>query len=638
MASREALMVGIRIGATDETGSVIQRLVDNANSKMSGLVAGFAATGFAYKIKEALVSASDTFAEQQSATTKLRILEMSNLGKVNEQVYGSEEKFLRGLSGTYGKSIEEYARMVVIMRQNRLSAGDIMGDVGDEGAKLAKVLDNMDPAKAGLFFARLKNDLGVMPSQMGQLANMAYKMTNLGVGETPEHSMEELTNFYARAGLGARVLGLHGAKDAEDLGKLGAVFMAKGFKGQIAGTSFSKIFDGLRDTEKQGKAAMAASRFGIKLSFFDKAGQFKGLENFKNQLAKLSKLTIQQRQAVLKSFSTKQGLTTEEVEYLSVFSKEIDEMGKQYDSLANLNDAFKEVNGTLAAQNDATEKAKLNMKAAFGAATAQDVGRLNNLLKGTYQDLSNFATAHPTVTGFTEEIAGAGSVLVGFWGTLKGIGKFFPVFGEAAGAVASKIAGLISGLGELLAIKGFYDYSDKDAKENPNTMFAQNTKFYNGRIEGNKNVGLEKDGLIKELQAEQANLYWRSAKAVSGFINYAGGDKFYDALYGSKMNWYLPTENTYSKYNRFMGGQLSCPGSPGFNANDPYSYYKTTDYNKSQSASNNLPPFTYAPNLIMSTGTAGLTKEDVLKLMKQNSDNLVDLINKANERKKQMSY
>ena len=614
MASRKELEVGIRLFGIDDASGTINK----AMSSMNGAVGGLIQTGLGVGTLAMIKDASNAYADQEFSFANLRIMEMNKLGKVNEDVYGKEVNYIKGLSDTYAKSTSDYTKMAVILRQNRISGADMMGGIGETSAKLAKVFDNMAPDKAGLFFARLKNDMAVPIDQMDKLADMAFRVKNLGVGENAEDALHQMTMFYARASLGARVLGLHGAKDAEDLGKLGAVFMVKGFKGQIVGTSFSKIFDGLRDTERQGKVKKVAGLYGIDMQFFNKSGVFLGIENFNKQLAKTANLSTQARAAIFKSFSTKQGLTTEEVEYLGKFAGEVKEIGAQYDNMAHLNDAAKEIIKTLQIQNDKTENAKLNMKAAFGKATLQDVQLLNKFLQGTYKGLEDLATEHPKLAGVMQEFGAGAATLTVLIGGLKTLGALNPTFTAIAAGLTRAFGPLLLAAAalEVLNLSGQWAEDKKNkalASGQPMGMHDRNTDFFDKMIEQDRGKSMfDSSNMINS---------WRLKKMLHGLVGGVGGEGFYDAT----MKNYAPNadELKQQEYDRkhFLG--MSSIGD-------------AQGWNKAVAAPSTQ--LTYSPQFVMDAAGQNMSAKELDAILKQHSQVLMDTINRVSERNRRTTY
>ncbi len=613
------LKIAVVLGAQDNMSSVVESAVARSKNSMSGLNGATFAKGLmgaagAYGGMAAFKSMNDKFESQQYSLANLRIMEMNKLGKVNEAVYGKEEKYITDLSAKYSKSVEDYTKMVVVLRQNRISPEDIMGGIGETTAQLSKVFDNMDPDTGALFFARLKNDMGVSAKDMSALANMAFKLKNIGVGKDANETLYELTEAYSKASIGAKVLGMGGAKDAEDMGKLMGVFLSKGLSGSTVGTSFRKIFDGIRDVDRQKKVLEASSKYGIRMTFFDENGNFQGLPNFINQLAKLRRLTTEQRAEVLKSFSGKQGLSNEEVEYLSKFGGDIEEINNQYDNLTNLTDAVKELTGTLRIQKSVMKSNFENMQAAFGKSMQDDMGRVYSILNSMTLAAKKFADTHPSITRMSTEFALMASGAGGLYGSLLLAGRYIPTLGAmlegiAAGTFFTAFASITASLliGKEILTK-FSHEAEKQKNLNPNSEKSRLIKGYDSIIEN------PETGVIKRNMA-------RLMKAGIGGNTFLFGDKSEGSGFDVKRK--------KDAYDWAHGGREASEAR--YKANSSFYYNK---------ANGGGAPITYSPTInITGNGVNGeVTKENISALLRGNIDELVGMLRRENDRQGNMSY
>lgn len=610
MASRQPLQVGIRIGAKDDASAVISGMVNRANSSMKGLAAGLAAYGAGSMMKNVFGNITDKYSDQEYSLASLRIMEMNKLGKVNEQVYGDEEAFIKGLSNKYAKSVEEYTNMVVLLRQNRLTPQDILGGIGETTAHLGKVFDNMEPRTAALFFARLKNDMRVSSKEMDHLANMAFKLKNIGVGGGDANmTIHELTEAYGKAGLGAVNLGLGGARDAEDLGVLMGTFIAKGITGQTTGNNFRRIFDGLRDPERVGKVTARAAQYGVHVSFYDGQGRFKGIRHFEHELKRIGKLSIQQRAEVLKPFSGKQGLSTDFLEYLAKFGKDVEEIRGQYEGITDLDSALNEVMKTQRIINAQTESAKENMSAAFGKSVSGDVKKYNEVLRSVYITITDIVGNHPELTKVTLEIAGAAGALGSVIGGFKALSMLNPIFGKIAAGITSAFAPVMSVLAALEILN--YSYSSADSKAaKAGGKYAENNAFFNERIEANK----EEDAMI-------ATNFWRFKKAAHSLSRSLFGKTYYE---GDLVN------NERKDYNQSIGDYWAEKFPGLFGPSKSGTWLGMSSLAKTQGYGGQI---NYAPTI-----NSSLSQDTVNQILKNHTDTLMRALENEQRRQANMSY
>ena len=131
----------------------------------------------------------------------------------------------------------------------------------------------MDPGVIAEFAARMRNDMGIPVSDMGKMMDVIARTRNVGVGKTGQETVTEMNEYFSKVGLGLANLHVGGVQTGSDMAALGAVFMRRGISGQMVGTNFRRILDGLRDPERSGKANAVANQYGKNLEFFDKAGK-----------------------------------------------------------------------------------------------------------------------------------------------------------------------------------------------------------------------------------------------------------------------------------------------------------------------------------------------------------------------------
>lgn len=607
--AKRVLETAVILGAKDEMSSVVASAVSKAKGSLadlsggSALVKGLLGGGLAYGAKAMLDDSMEAYKQQEYTLANLRVLAMER-GKVNEELYAREEKFVTELSRMYSKSKEDYAKMFAIGLTNRISPEDMMGGIGESAAKLAKVFDNMAPDKAMLFFSRLKNDLRVSTSEMEKMANVIFKEKNLGVGINAEDTVQQLTEAYAKAGLGATNLGLEGAKAAEDLGILMGVFIAKGISGQTVGNNFRRIFDGIRDPEKMNKVLGRGKEYGIKLNFFDENGQFT-VKNFEQQLGKLSKVSTQARAYILNPFSGKQGLSTDFLEYLAKYGEDIKVFEDQYSKVADLNDAVKELQGTLLIQESITETNKVNLKATFGKAMADDIKYFNKLVNEAVLSLDDLVTQYPELAKVTGEFVLMGSAAAGLYGGLTMAGSYIPALnGMLTSLAANGFWGVLgSAAASLMLFKEWYSWSSKQAQ----TQIQNNPTGEREKIMAGYNEIIEdpKTGFIKRQLA-------RGIRAgIATNISLFGDD--------------LPEQEQKAKM-----ASRTAPASP-FNP-------------RSVSASfgiNGVPTstaITYSPQITITGTGANITKEDFQTVLRGNLDEMMGMINREQRRQGNLTY
>lgn len=458
----KALKIAVILSAVDNMSATVKTAFGNLQSELlkgGALVAGGIGLG------QSLVDFTESFQNMEDAAAKAKISMMGPGAVLDPAVLSEVTNFAAHLSEEYGNTTANYLDMVRVMRNNRLTESDIMGGAGKAAAMFGELF-NILPKESALFAARMKNDMRVAVADMPLMLDLAARLHNAGVGTTGSETIQELTEFYGKAGLGATNLGVSGLEDTKKLGALGGIFMAKGLSGQTVGTNFRRIFDGLRDAERMGKVTNASLASGVKLEFF-KDGKFAGIENFTNQLAKLQGLDPQKVDAILKPFSGKQGLSTDFLDYLVKFgSTDLAEFNERLDDQANLQEKVTVSLDTLSMHILRAQRTWENARAAivasgFGEAI-KDVFKLS---KSVANATIEFAKSHPTIARWTLYAVGLTSALIFLIGIFKAVAATLAflslpgLFGAIGFAVWALKYHIVTGLIPALEAMGIASYS-----------------------------------------------------------------------------------------------------------------------------------------------------------------------------------
>lgn len=258
------------------------------------------------------------YADQEEAALDLKTSMMTEGSRIDNKSYQSLVDFAKKSTDVYGQTTTSYLEMNRVLLENGLKASDILNGIGDSVEKLGFVF-KMAPSGIAQFAARMKQDMGIIPQEMNGMMDLISRLQRTGIGKNGEEAVTELSEFYSKAGIGARLLGATGLQAAKDLGALGGVFIRTGLSGNTVGNNFRRIFDGIRDADKIKKANAIAAQYGIHLDFFDKDHKFKGIAAFAGELGKLEGMDPTKINAILKPFGGHQGLSTDFLESLGKY-------------------------------------------------------------------------------------------------------------------------------------------------------------------------------------------------------------------------------------------------------------------------------------------------------------------------------
>ncbi len=444
--------------ATDQMSSVFASAANKSNQsmlqmqqQMKAMRNGALLIGAGRKGLELIGETTKSWGDLQDASLNAQAALMKKGGILDEETFSRVFSMSEKLSEKYANSTAAYLNMVRVLKSNKINEKDILGGIGESTAKLADLFDQMDPAVIGEFAARMKNDMGVPVNDMGRMMDVIARAKNVGVGKTGTETVNEMNEYFSKVGLGLANLKVGGVETGADMAALGAIFMRRGISGQMVGTNFRRILDGLRDPERSGKANAVAGQYGRTLDFFDKAGNFGGVENFVKQLNKLQGLKPDVIAAVLKPFSGRQGLSTDFLEYLANDGlAAFDDIKKSMYEQATLDEKLSKIMEGLNYQKKVFDSSWDNTKAAMGEALSSVMTNFYRVLNEIAVSLREFIQEHPRLSRMIMTFAGLASValiVAGFAISLKAMAGGMALLGvsttgtlAALGALAAPLA------------------------------------------------------------------------------------------------------------------------------------------------------------------------------------------------------
>jgi TP901 family phage tail tape measure protein len=420
------IKIGLILSAYDKVSGVLDKVFgkskkDFAEMKTAAvdLGKGMAIMGMGAAGLKMLDGQIEAFGKMEEAGNELKGALMGPGGVLDESTYKKIATLSMDLSDKYKGSATNYLDMIRVLKENRINEADVLGGIGDATAKLSDLFD-MAPAHIAEFSAHMRNDMGVAVGDMEKVMDLVARVHGSGVGKTGSEAVTEMNEFFSKASLGAANLGVQGLEASKQMGALGALFMSRGLSGATVGTNFRRIFDGLRDSEKLGKANEVAAQFGKHLSLFDRKGTFLGMDNFVQELGKLGDLNSSQISAVLKAFGGKQGLSTDFIEYLSKngltgYQEFLDKMNSQ----AELSDKLAVKMKGLNYQKEVFRTTTENLKATLGEALAPTLTSIYEAMNNIVGKLRAFAEAHPKLTKMAMAFVAIASGALMLWGAVK---------------------------------------------------------------------------------------------------------------------------------------------------------------------------------------------------------------------------
>jgi TP901 family phage tail tape measure protein len=417
--------IGLILSAYDHATNILEKVFGKTKKEFAELkkasvdfAAGGALIAAGYGGFKLLQGPTEAFAKMEASGNDLKAAMMGPGGVLDESTYKKISALSMDLSDKYKGSATDYLDMTKVLKQNRIQESDILGGIGEATAKLSDLFD-MAPAHIAEFSAHMRNDMGVAVGDMDKVMDLVARVHGSGVGKTGSEAVTEMNEFFSKASLGAANLGVQGLEASKQLGALGALFMSRGLSGATVGTNFRRIFDGLRDADKVGKANAVAGMFGKHLNLF-KDGQFLGMDNFVKELGKLQDLSTSKIAAILKAFGGKQGLSTDFMEYLTKHGLSgYKEFLSQMDNQADLSDKLSVKMGGLAYQQEVFRTSTENLKASIGETFAPFLTSIFESLNVLVSRLRVFVQYHPHLVRIAVAFIGIASGLAMLWGGVK---------------------------------------------------------------------------------------------------------------------------------------------------------------------------------------------------------------------------
>ena len=421
---------------------------DKSQQLAGSMAAGGAAgLGTAYAISRPLKGIVDAFAPAEDAATQLKVAMMDSTGQVPAD-FQKISDLATGLGDRLPGTTADFMEMMTTLRQQGLSAANILGGTGEAAAYLAVQLQ-MPVTEAAKFAAKMQDATRTSEKDMLSLMDTIQRTSNLGVD-----SNDMLQGFTKLSPVMA-IIKKEGLDAANTLTPLLVMMDQTGMAGESAGNAIRKVFQSGVDEKRftKANAALAEMKAGFDLDFTDGKGEFGGMDQLFAQLEKLKKLTSVQRTSVMKELfgddsETLQVVNTLMDKGLAGYQEVADKMRDQ----ADLQTRVKEQLGTLANTIEAAEGSWSNAMSEIGATIAPELKELINGFGELAVSVKNWVKENPGLTAAIVKTAGGLAMLIAVGGgiTLM-LASFYGPFAIARYALT--LIGIKS-LGAVTALKG----------------------------------------------------------------------------------------------------------------------------------------------------------------------------------------
>ena len=232
-----------------------------------------------------------TFIEQEEAANNLKISMMKadgTFGKFNE-IGKIADQLGTDLPGTR----EDFYKLAKAMKMQGVSDDTLITGGLKTSAKL-NVLLEMDQEQGGEFFAKMMESHGLSEAELGASADdLQRAMFAAGM---KKDDMYGAMTYYAS---NVRSMKLTGRENSQKIFAIEGLAAQQGLEGTSFGTNFSTMLDRMSkgpqmiSEAKKGMKAEARDileKSGVKFDFWDKKGNFKGIDGMVKELEKLQKI------------------------------------------------------------------------------------------------------------------------------------------------------------------------------------------------------------------------------------------------------------------------------------------------------------------------------------------------------------
>lgn len=313
--------LGLALVAIDRLSGPINQACGNAVRGLSGLQAkamevarkmaeiGTKAGLAGNQMLRAMQTPLSAFADQDEAFNNLGVALMDNLGKIPPQFEEIKKQSLE-LGNILPGTTADMINAATALAENGAGLEAIVGGGLKASAYLGVIL-KQTPAYAAEMVAKFREAYGLHENELTKMADLTQR-SKFAFGLNPD----EIKSASAYSGAMLNTLKLTGIENAKMMLAFQGYARQRGMEGSSFGTNFSMMLSQIGQLEsKLGRNSKVMKqvnadldRYGINLNFFDKKGEFAGLENMFKQLEKLRSLTQEDRLLVMTKLFGQEGM------------------------------------------------------------------------------------------------------------------------------------------------------------------------------------------------------------------------------------------------------------------------------------------------------------------------------------------
>lgn len=386
-----------------------QNDVERAKSRAGAIAAhGAGAGAAAYAIGRGMMRPVQAYASAESAGMDLRVAMMDSGGRVAAE-YAEIDALATRLGDRLPGTTADFKNLMTMLVRQGMSAQTILGGTGEAAAYLAVQL-RKSPEAAAEMAAKLQDAVRASESEMLGLVDTVQRLYYAGVEDG------NILGAFSKLSPALDITRVKGEAALQMFSPLIGMLDQAGLSGESAGNALRKVFSLAMDTARVNKAMRDAGLSHLGIDFTNGKGEFGGIEQMYQQLAKLQQLNTEQRLALLKKIfgddaETLQALNT----MIAKGQAGYDEFAARIEAQASLQQRIDATLGTLTNLWDSATGSATNLMVALGESIQGEVKAAVEWIDDVSTRLGNWARENPqTANSILKVVAAVGIGLAVF--------------------------------------------------------------------------------------------------------------------------------------------------------------------------------------------------------------------------------
>lgn len=382
-----------------------------------------AATGAAgyYGGKALMLPPIRAYADLEEATVGLKAAMLDNTGKIDKS-FGNIVKKAEELGNQLPGTTKDFFNSATQLIRQGIDPGKVGGGALEASAKFGVVM-RMDQGQAARTIAKVREAYQLKEGELPQMADLMQR-ASFSAGIDPQDFLD-VARYAAPT---YNTMKLTGLGNARKLLAVQGMAAGVGLESTSFGTNFAQMLSRLsqidsRVSKNSPDAKAVKSLFdqhGVDLSFYDKGGEFAGIENMMKELSKLRGLSTLDKQHVAKvMFGDEAGRPAQIL--IDRGMEAYQEQLRKQDAQASLDQRLDVVVSSFAAKLEALGGTIENVMAKIATQTGESLKPVMDGANSFLSGVGSFVDANPAAG----TVGLAGASLLGVAGAMRGSSALF---------------------------------------------------------------------------------------------------------------------------------------------------------------------------------------------------------------------